>query len=158
MTAHSFASQVLAHITAAGDDGVTIRELATAIYGDGRTTARIWDALSSLQGGRHIVCIGKRKPDSGGRPINIWAASVADAAVHAASVKPKTPLCEKRYAVLGEAETNPELAAHADALRRRFAPVAPLRGGRWLVCGYELEAGDMVALARGEVRLRELVE
>jgi hypothetical protein len=156
-------------IQGAGKHGATMAEVDAAIGRRERSYKTVSSAISSLCTRGLVERAGQARRL--GRPASTVYVAVAEPMPlplrepttqvgnirHSRFAMQRPALIERDVAVAAEGDVAPELLRYRDMLMSRFQPVVPLKCGRWLVERFTLPAEDMVALAKGEVRLRELV-
>jgi hypothetical protein len=164
-------SKVEEYLAALGDYGGTVGEVAKYIYGGAVTTSERATVSATLMA---LVHSKRARKTSEMRKLSTKISGKAGVVYVLTADTKAAPLPAMETGagnvrhrsrarrivmierdILPESETPQELARHADSLRHRY-PVVPLKGGRWLVDDVEVAAGDVIALARGEVKLREL--
>lgn len=170
--ADTIIGRVFELVQTAGSHGATLGEVAKLLHGDSFSESELSTVSSSMTRLRHA---GRIEPNGQSRRTGkqrntstVYVAIATEAPAprepdaHVGNIRraykpPRVVPIERTVAVLPESETPQELARYADKLRRDW-PVVPLRGGKWLVDDVEVAAADLVALARGDVRLRQLRE
>lgn len=168
----SLVARVLEILATVGSRGATVGEAVKVMYGgcpSQHQRSRISATLIELsQSGRAVKTAEQRAVTASVRPGAVYV--IAGEAVEQPArivtetgagnirrrerTRPVVPV-ERDVAVLPEGETPAELLRYAHRLRRDW-PVVPLKCGKWLVDDVEVSAADLVALATGEIRLREL--
>ena len=160
----SIAARTLELIRMAGAEGRTIGEIARVIYGADPTCRRCNTIRTAVRDLRRRGVVAEsgamRGVTPGKEPGVVFVVAILGVekpAPVAARGRQRPRASEREYAVVAEEATAPDLLRAVSVLRSRFSSVVPLKGGRVIVGSLELVDADVIALARGEVSVAELL-